>query len=80
MVIATRDRARAELDLLDSAASTFAHLRRVSTPPPLPSSGRGADALTRPPGGRCLALARDVTKLLPHLGLVGADRRWSWCR
>jgi DNA repair protein RecN (Recombination protein N) len=69
-VIATRDRARAELDLLDSAAFDLRALEARLDAATAALVGLGA-TLTARREAAASRLARDVTKLLPDLGLVG---------
>ena len=72
-VIATRDAAQAELDLLDTAELD---LRGITATDPrrgraTRSRGRGADHGARNGGGT--PVAREVTRLLPRLGLAGGE-------
>ena len=69
-VIATRDRARAELDLVDSAAFDLRALEARLDAATAALVGLGA-TLTARREAAASRLARDVTKLLPDLGLVG---------
>lgn len=69
-VIATRDRARAELDLLDSAAFDLRALEARLDAATRALVGLGA-ALTARREAAAARLAREVSKLLPNLGLVG---------
>jgi DNA repair protein RecN (Recombination protein N) len=69
-VIATRDAARAELDLLDSAAFDLRALEARLEAAIGALTGLAA-ALTAQRQAAATRLARDVSKLLPDLGLVG---------
>jgi DNA repair protein RecN (Recombination protein N) len=69
-VIATRDHARTELDLLDSAAFDLRALEARLEAASGALDGLGA-VLTARREAAATRLARDVSKLLPDLGLVG---------